>query len=182
MPNTGNSFIATTSSHYGAGVKSSLLFLRKKGEEEVLGNSPIFMAIAEHIGYDATGRETPGKNDLPKILQQYKHFAKQSNRSIAFNKTFFINKVEKRIDPHYYKPEFLKNTAKVQKMPHKQLGELVQFSRETWKKTKEVNRSRGICKPFYIEIGGIDIQTGEIKKVWQLPKGAKAYFGSKDSK
>nr|AYC64608.1 hypothetical protein [Halimeda minima] len=48
--------------HYGAGVKSSLLFVRKKGEEEILGNYPIFMAIAEHIGYDATGRETPDKN------------------------------------------------------------------------------------------------------------------------
>ena len=50
-------------SHFGAGVKSSLVFVRRKGENEQLGNYPIFMAIAEHIGYDATGRKTK-KNDL----------------------------------------------------------------------------------------------------------------------
>lgn len=50
-------------SHFGAGVKSSLVFVRKKGENENLGNYPIFMAIADTIGYDATGRKTE-KNDL----------------------------------------------------------------------------------------------------------------------
>jgi len=54
----------------GSGVKASLLFLRKKKEEEKLGDYPIFMAIAEHIGYDATGR--PDKNDFPKILEDWK--------------------------------------------------------------------------------------------------------------
>jgi len=49
--------------HFGAGVKSSLVFLRRKGDNEKLGNYPIFMAIADHIGYDATGRKDP-KNDL----------------------------------------------------------------------------------------------------------------------
>ena len=50
-------------SHFGAGVKSSLVFLRRKGEKEKLASYPIFMAIADHIGYDATGREDP-INDL----------------------------------------------------------------------------------------------------------------------
>ena len=60
-------------SHYGAGVKASLVFLRRKGEGEILGNYPIFMAIAEHIGYDATGRKDP-QNDLDRILEEYKKF------------------------------------------------------------------------------------------------------------
>jgi len=34
---------------------------------------PIFMAIAEHIGFDATGRET-SKNDLPQIIEDYRKF------------------------------------------------------------------------------------------------------------
>ena len=34
---------------------------------------PIFMAIAEHIGFDATGRET-SKNDLPQIVEDYTKF------------------------------------------------------------------------------------------------------------
>jgi len=34
---------------------------------------PIFMAIAENIGFDATGRET-NKNDLPQIIEDYTEF------------------------------------------------------------------------------------------------------------
>jgi type I restriction enzyme M protein len=46
-------------SHYDAGVKASIIFLRKRGEEETPDNNePIFMAQAENIGYDATGRKT----------------------------------------------------------------------------------------------------------------------------
>lgn len=60
-------------SHYGADVKASLVFLRRKAEGEKLSNYPIFMAIAEHIGYDATGRKDP-QNDLDKILEEYKKF------------------------------------------------------------------------------------------------------------
>lgn len=60
-------------SHFGAGVKSSLVFVRKKKKDEKLGKYPIFMAIAEHIGYDATGRKDP-VNDLDKILEEYRKF------------------------------------------------------------------------------------------------------------
>ena len=59
--------------HFGAGVKSSLVFLRKKKEKERTSNYPIFMALAEHIGYDATGRKDP-INDLDKIYDEYQKF------------------------------------------------------------------------------------------------------------
>lgn len=62
-------------SHFGAGVKSSLVFLRRKGDNEKLGNYPIFMAIADHIGYDATGRKDP-KNDLNDIYEEFIKFQK----------------------------------------------------------------------------------------------------------
>ena len=61
--------------HFGAGVKSSLVFLKKKELDEDVGSYPIFMAIAEHIGYDATGRKDP-INDLEKIVDEYKKFQK----------------------------------------------------------------------------------------------------------
>ena len=61
--------------HFGAGVKSSLVFVRKKKESEKSDNYPIFMAIAEHIGYDATGRKD-SINDLNTILEEYKKFEK----------------------------------------------------------------------------------------------------------
>jgi type I restriction enzyme M protein len=45
--------------HYDAGVKASLVFLRRLKEgETVPDDAPIFMALAENIGYDATGRKT----------------------------------------------------------------------------------------------------------------------------
>ncbi len=66
----------TAFSHYGAGVKSSLLFLRRKKTDEKLGNYPIFMAIAEHIGYDATGRDIT-QNDLDEIATKYQDFEKE---------------------------------------------------------------------------------------------------------
>lgn len=61
--------------HFGAGVKSSVVFLRKKDGVEEANNYPIFMAIAEHIGYDATGRKD-SINDLEKIKEEYKKFEK----------------------------------------------------------------------------------------------------------
>lgn len=56
--------------HFGAGVKSSLVFVRKKGAEEKRGRYKIFMAVADHIGYDATGRKEP-INHLPQIIEEY---------------------------------------------------------------------------------------------------------------
>lgn len=38
-----------------------------------LTDYPIFMAIAEDIGYDATGKET-GKNELPEIAKELSEF------------------------------------------------------------------------------------------------------------
>jgi type I restriction enzyme M protein len=45
--------------HYDAGVKASIVFLRRLDDgEQVNDDEPIFMALAENIGYDATGRKT----------------------------------------------------------------------------------------------------------------------------
>ncbi len=59
--------------HYGAGVKSSLVFVRKKRKSEKLSNYAIFMAIADHIGYDSTGRKD-SINDFDKIIEEYVKF------------------------------------------------------------------------------------------------------------
>jgi type I restriction enzyme M protein len=45
--------------HYDAGVKASIVFMRRLAEDEVVPDgAPIFMALAGNIGYDATGRKT----------------------------------------------------------------------------------------------------------------------------
>jgi len=62
--------------HYGAGVKSSLVFVRRLDNREELVKYPIFMAIADHVGYDATGRKD-AQNDLGKIADEYKNFTNE---------------------------------------------------------------------------------------------------------
>ena len=45
--------------HYDAGVKASIVFLRRLDHgETVSDDEPIFMALADNIGYDGTGRST----------------------------------------------------------------------------------------------------------------------------
>lgn len=43
--------------------------------KHILNDYPIFMAIAEDIGYDATGKETKG-NELPAISEELVKFIK----------------------------------------------------------------------------------------------------------
>ena len=45
--------------HYDAGVKTSIIFLRRLDNNETLpDDEPIFMALSENIGYDSTGSKT----------------------------------------------------------------------------------------------------------------------------
>ena len=59
--------------HFGAGVKASVIFVRKRDNNEVVNNEEaIFMAAPELIGYDATGRKP--ESQLDEIVEQYKKF------------------------------------------------------------------------------------------------------------
>lgn len=59
--------------HYGAGVKASLVFVRRLADTEAPDlDLPVFLAEAAFVGYDATGRECP--NELPEIAEQYRKF------------------------------------------------------------------------------------------------------------
>ena len=58
----------------GSGIRTSLVLARKwKTGEHQRQDYPIFMAIADHIGYDATAR--PDSNDLPLLLRHYQRGA-----------------------------------------------------------------------------------------------------------
>lgn len=62
-------------SHFGAGVKASLIFVRKrKSSEKADLNEAIFMAAPELIGYDATGRKT--ESQLDEFIAKYEEFQK----------------------------------------------------------------------------------------------------------
>ena len=67
----------TAFSHYGAGVKCSILCVTKMAKTPK--DYDIFMAIADNVGYDATGRETEA-NDLHEIVDAYIEFCKETGR------------------------------------------------------------------------------------------------------
>lgn len=59
--------------HFGAGVKASIIFVRKRKVTEKSDNEEaIFMAAPELIGYDATGRKT--ESQLDEIIEKYEKF------------------------------------------------------------------------------------------------------------
>ena len=59
--------------HFGAGVKASLIFVRKRDvSEKPDDNETIFMAAPNLIGYDATGRKTDSQ--LDEVVAKYEEF------------------------------------------------------------------------------------------------------------
>jgi type I restriction enzyme M protein len=63
----------TAFAHYGAGVKASVVFLRKRNEGETPDDGEaVFMAAPEFIGYDATGRQCA--NQLDDVVKEYRAF------------------------------------------------------------------------------------------------------------
>lgn len=69
-------------SHFGAGVKASIIFVRKrKANEKPDNNEAIFMASPELIGYDATGRKTASQ--LDEIVEKYEEFQKDATPFFA---------------------------------------------------------------------------------------------------
>ena len=117
----------TAFSHYGAGVKCSLLFLTKSTKNKE--NDDIFMAQAEYVGYDATGREIE-QNDLNEIFNNYKNFIEKKNFKLN-DKCFLIKfnsiKSNKRIDAFYYS---LGNIFyKSKKFENKKLSDLVNIQK-----------------------------------------------------
>lgn len=68
--------------HFGAGVKASIVFVRKrKDNEKPNGEEAIFMATPELIGYDATGRKTESQFD--EIVEKYEEFQKDATPFFA---------------------------------------------------------------------------------------------------
>lgn len=71
-----------TFSHFNAGVKASIVFVRKrKSREKADENEAIFMAAPELIGYDATGRKT--ESQLDEVVEKYEEFKKDATPFFA---------------------------------------------------------------------------------------------------
>ncbi|MCL2240164.1 MAG: N-6 DNA methylase [Defluviitaleaceae bacterium] len=107
--------------HFGAGVKASVLFVRKRDDMEMPGDDEvIFMATPSEIGYDATGREN-NHSQLPEVVQRFKQF--QNNMLICTNpnasglNVFSLkrNEIGKRLDVYANQPKFTQYFQTVRK-------------------------------------------------------------------
>lgn len=64
-------------SHFGTGVKASVVFVRKRDANEIPDeNEAIFMAAPELIGYDTTGKKT--ESQFGDIVEKYESFQKDA--------------------------------------------------------------------------------------------------------
>jgi type I restriction enzyme M protein len=109
-------------SHFGAGIKSSLLFLRKKNKNEKLNDYAVFMGVAKQVGIDSTGREE--KNELYSdnkecIFNQYKIYQKDKNKYKRTQNCYSIKLSEIKIEGPFnatryvWKPKFSNITEKI---------------------------------------------------------------------
>lgn len=75
-----------------------------------------------------------------------------------------VSAFESRLDPHFYLPNFKALLDNIRKTTNAQLGDLVEFSKETW------NQKDGFGNEFpYIEISEIDLSSGKINNVSFVP-------------
>jgi len=79
----------------------------------------------------------------------------------------YSDKIEGRYDPHFYRPEFYKLGNNLKNNNHKLLGDVIEFSSETWDQ-------KGIFENEfpYIEISEINTISGEIQNILYCKKSA----------
>ena len=143
----------------GSGVKASLLFLQKKREGEDLGDYPIFMVIAEHVGYDATGRSD--KNDFSRVLGDWGRFKDGKMDFSNAPRAFAVMRGElgNRHDPEYYHPERINSIRSLSKSPYPlvNLEEVVKFRKS------KLNPQQYSSKLFnYLSLANILSHTGDV--------------------
>ncbi|BCG53959.1 N-6 DNA methylase [Alistipes indistinctus] len=115
-------------SHFGAGIKSSLLFLRRKKGNEKLTDYTIFMAVAKQVGISSTGREEKNElysdDDSECIYNQWllyqKDKAKYKNTKNCF--TIKLSKINDEgplnATRYIWKPIFKNSTGKITNIAH----------------------------------------------------------------
>lgn len=108
--------------HYGAGVKSSIFVLRKKGADERVKDYEIFMSVINLVGYDATGRHT--KSDLLEVKSRfniYKTGKLEKSDYLTFTRNL-SELTKNRIDAYYYSPLFDDIKKRIAKCGHKMVS------------------------------------------------------------
>ena len=154
----------TAFTHFGTGVKASVVFLRRRTNGEKLSDDEaIFMALPELIGYDATGSIT--ENQLPEVVRQYRTFEKNPKPSPATvlvseekPQCFAVSrgKINDRLAPYFHQPRFEKLLAVLRQDPHEILGNIIELCHQKWSPEEHPQETFR-----YIEINNVSRYTGE---------------------
>lgn len=86
---------------YGAGAKTSILFLERKAEPVDDRQEPVFMAVAGNTGYAPNGGPIPG-NELPDILLNWHAFTKGARNFQDGPDSWVVEKIGDRLDAEFY--------------------------------------------------------------------------------
>ena len=101
--------------HFGAGVNASILFLRKKANNEKGQYGQVFMAKPQYIGYDATGTKT-SLNQFHDIIQKYEHYLSDTDIEQCEETGYLVDydSLEDRIDADHYSPLFIQIKKRIE--------------------------------------------------------------------
>lgn len=167
---------------FGTGVKTSILFLQKKGKAN-LTNNKVFFGKVNKLGYDgnknATAIYKKGENgenllnknnelivdeDISTIIKSYDDFIRSD--FIENDNTFVVNQnqITDRFDLDFYRPSSNLLDNKLKNMGAKRLGDLVEIIKEKSKKLKDKN-----LVVQYVELADINIDYLEISNVSLIP-------------
>jgi len=110
-------------SHFGAGIKSSVLFLRRKKDNEQLKDYTIFMAVAKQVGISSTGREEENElfSDKPScIYNQWNIYLNNKSKYKKTENCYTLKLSEINSEGPFnatryiWKPEFKKSTGRIE--------------------------------------------------------------------
>ncbi len=178
---------ATTFIPHGTGIKTGLLLLKKKNQnelkKEINKDYEIFFSIIKKVGYEGNKNGTPmyikdikGEyikdksgnlvldEDISYVFKAYEKFLK-IELDVENNKAFIrkYSELENRIDPEFYKPKFKKLRADLKSKGAIPLNSLVRI---VSKKAEKLADKEAVVN--YIEISNINSEFSEIHSYTQI--------------
>lgn len=174
-------------------IKTSILYLEKK-EYKACSNGKVFMAICNNIGHDDSGKDTPERNNLNAVYEQWLELKERKDLSdqIIENQDKYEmltcplqiftvsteNILTDRFDAFFYSPELKKLHSKIDNLDKKKfnikLGKSFQLQKAVGDKFTEDNANRVFN---YIEVGNCnkkgDVVSSQTDLLINLPTRAR---------
>lgn len=169
--------------HFGAGVKASIIFVRKRGANEIPNdNEAIFMAAPEEIGYDATGRQND-HSQLPAVVLNFELFMHGDFSFISDTGEAHLGtiieretlKTDNTLSAEYYHPErlaIIRSLESDSNVTIRKLDDIVHFMRDTANPAESGK--------LYLGLAGVISNTGELSGVEEEAEGQAFLYRAGD--